>query len=282
LRSSITLKNLFLFFISLLFSVIHHVAAHPKPFDFAVPAGVLKGFLIIPKKVEQNQTKVFDRDKPTLGRNFTVPNAISDFSKGSSSFKVVKGATNSSSSSSSGLSAAPAAPSNSSSNQLNGSAEVESETIFTTANFTNITAQVGSIVEIPCTVLHLGEGTVSQALCISTQNLVDGLNFQPNLLLQLSGPVFCARPQSSKCIEAFGIAQQVVEFERISSHNGFMAVSQWTCLGEGHAKARALFIDTRNLTVKTFRNFSTCRDILRRGASVEAFVGLGDGNEEEF
>jgi activator of HSP90 ATPase len=159
LRSSITLKNLFLFFFLPFLCHSSRTLPIPNHSTLFSSDGGLKGFLIIPKKVEQNQTKVFDRDKPTLGRNFTVPNAISDYSKGSSSFKVVKGATNSSSSS--GLVATPAVASNSSSNQLNGSAEVESETIFTTANFTNITAQVGSIVEIPCTVLHLGEGTVS-------------------------------------------------------------------------------------------------------------------------
>lgn len=38
---------------------------------------------------------------------------------------------------------------------------VVEETSFSTVNFTNITAQVGSIVEIPCAVHHLAEGTVS-------------------------------------------------------------------------------------------------------------------------
>ncbi|CRL04283.1 CLUMA_CG017381, isoform A [Clunio marinus] len=49
-----------------------------------------------------------------------------------------------------------------SSNQLSaGGNETELITFFSTTNFTNITSQVGSIVEIPCTVHNLGEGTVS-------------------------------------------------------------------------------------------------------------------------
>lgn len=39
--------------------------------------------------------------------------------------------------------------------------ETNIETSFSTTNFTNITAQVGSIVELPCTVHNPGEGTVS-------------------------------------------------------------------------------------------------------------------------
>lgn len=125
-----------------------------------------KGFLIIPKKVEQNQTKVFDRDKLTSIGNNTVPNAISDSNKNLNSFKSVKSATNNSSSSglSDGISLHNSTNNSNSSNQLVGAIETELTTFFSTANFTNITSQVGSIVEIPCTVHHLGEGTVSAEL----------------------------------------------------------------------------------------------------------------------
>lgn len=110
-----------------------------------------KGFLIIPKKVEQNQTRIFDRDKVTSAGNFTAPNAISDSSKSESSFKSFKP------NGSDGVTLSNATNHNSS-NQL---ADVEESTYFSTANFTNVTSQVGSIVEIPCNVHHLGEGTVS-------------------------------------------------------------------------------------------------------------------------
>lgn len=120
-----------------------------------------KGFLIIPKKVEQNQTKIFDRDKASAG-NYTVPNSISDSNKNLNSLKSPKNSTISSSGLGVGLSIANAT-SNHSSNQLSTSdAAAELTTFFSTTNFTNITSQVGSIVEIPCTVHHLGaEETVS-------------------------------------------------------------------------------------------------------------------------
>lgn len=119
-----------------------------------------KGFLIIPKKVEQNQTKIFDRDKASAV-NFTVPNSISDSNKNLNSLKSPKNSTISSSGLGVGLSIANAT-SNHSSNQLSTSDAAELTTFFSTTNFTNITSQVGSIVEIPCTVHHLGaEETVS-------------------------------------------------------------------------------------------------------------------------
>jgi hypothetical protein len=73
------------------------------------------------------------------------------------SFKSIK---NTMTSSSEGLTLNNAT-NNNSSNQLAGGNETELITFFSTTNFTNITSQVGSIVEIPCTVHHLGEGTVS-------------------------------------------------------------------------------------------------------------------------
>jgi len=98
-------------------------------------------------------------------------NSISDSSKSLNSFKsAIKGTTSvnyvngtSSVSSNATATTSTTTASNSSSNQLTaiGSNDTESATYFSTANFTNITAQVGSIVEIPCTVHHLGEGTVS-------------------------------------------------------------------------------------------------------------------------
>jgi hypothetical protein len=152
--SSITLKSyLSCFYASSLFILCFKRTSHP--------CKILKGFLIIPKKVEQNQTKVFDRDKLASIGNYTVPNSISDSNKNSNSFKIIKGATNSSSRGLSEGIALSNATNYNSSNQLNGSAEVASTTFFSTTNFTNITSQVGSIVEIPCTVHHLGEGTVS-------------------------------------------------------------------------------------------------------------------------
>lgn len=142
LASSIILKSLFSYFLSLLSIPLRRIA---------------KGFLIIPKKVEQNQTKIFDRDKLASTGNYTVPNSISDSNKNPNSFKSVKSAINSSSGISDGISLHDAT-NNDSSNQLT---DAELSTFFSTANFTNITSQVGSIVEIPCTVHHLGEGTVS-------------------------------------------------------------------------------------------------------------------------
>lgn len=119
-----------------------------------------EGFLIIPKKVEQNQTKIFDRDKLASVGNYTVPNSISDSSKNLNSIKSVKSTTNSSSGFSDGFNLNNST-NNNSSNQLIGTTETESTTFFSTANFTNITTQVGSIVEIPCTVHNIGEGKVS-------------------------------------------------------------------------------------------------------------------------
>jgi hypothetical protein len=126
------------------------------------PLATTTGFLIIPKKVEQaNQTKIFDRDKPmTNGGNFTVPNSISDSNKNSNSFKSIKNTITNNSTISVTL-MNNNATNNVSSNQLN---DTELITYFSTTNFTNITSQVGSIVEIPCTVHHLGEGTVSKVI----------------------------------------------------------------------------------------------------------------------
>lgn len=89
-----------------------------------------------------------------------MPNSISDSNKNFNSFKSIKSAMNSSSGLSDGLNLNNAT-NNNSSNQLTGANETELATFFSTTNFTNITSQVGSIVEIPCTVHHLGEGTVS-------------------------------------------------------------------------------------------------------------------------
>lgn len=92
-----------------------------------------------------------------------MPNSISDSNKNLNSFKSIKSAMNSSSGFSDGINLNNAT-NNNSSNQLIGATEAESTTFFSTANFTNITAQVGSIVEIPCTVHHIGEGMVSFTL----------------------------------------------------------------------------------------------------------------------
>lgn len=89
-----------------------------------------------------------------------MSNSISDSSKNLNSFKNVKSAINSSSGFSDGINLNDVT-SNNSSNQLIGATETESTTFFSTANFTNITTQVGSIVEIPCSVHHIGEGKVS-------------------------------------------------------------------------------------------------------------------------
>lgn len=92
--------------------------------------------------------------------NFSVPNSISDPNKNINSFKSIKNTTPSSSEYLSN------AINKNSSNQLIGGNETELITFFSTTNFTNITTQVGSIVEVPCTVHNLGEGTVS------TENLI--------------------------------------------------------------------------------------------------------------
>lgn len=104
------------------------------------------GFLIIPKKTEQNQTKIFDRDKLTAKPNaveFINKNSISDSSKVLSDFKKVD-----------------------SDNKTKTMSEEShndtvSKTIFKTENLTTIIAQVGSTVQIPCSVQNIGEGTVS-------------------------------------------------------------------------------------------------------------------------
>jgi hypothetical protein len=85
-----------------------------------------------------------------------VPNSISDSSKNQNTLKY-----NIHKISSSNVSDATATTFNNktSLNQLLN--ETILETYFSTENFTNITAQVGSIVEIPCTVHHIAEGTVS-------------------------------------------------------------------------------------------------------------------------
>jgi hypothetical protein len=90
--------------------------------------------------------------------NYTVPNSISDSSKNLNSLKSVKH-TSSSGDGAKLNSSSTNSNNNTSSNQLNNETNVE--TSFSTANYTNVTAQVGSIVELPCTVQHLGEGTVS-------------------------------------------------------------------------------------------------------------------------
>lgn len=88
-----------------------------------------------------------------------MPNFISDSNK---NLKVIKTFKNSSSD---GLSLTITSKTkNISSTQLNESSEVDLITEFSTANFTNITSQLGSVVEIPCTIHHLGEGTVSAFL----------------------------------------------------------------------------------------------------------------------
>jgi hypothetical protein len=159
----------------------------------------LKGFLIIPKKVEQNQTKIFDRDKVTSVGNYTVPNSISDYNKNVNSFKSIK---NTITSSSDGLTLNNAT-NNNSSNQLVGGNETELITFFSTTNFTNITSQVGSIVEIPCTVHHLGEGTVSVE---HMKRLFDEIYWSPSpLYYSCSGPLsvqmqWGIRDHSTSCV----------------------------------------------------------------------------------
>ncbi|KAL7030462.1 hypothetical protein ACKWTF_006667 [Chironomus riparius] len=123
------------------------------------------GFLIIPKRVEQNQTRIFDRDKLTStssSGNFSVPNSISDSSKNLNSLKNVKH-TISGSSLSDGIKSNNLTSNNNNNNnstsQNQSINDTSIETSFSTSNFTNITAQVGSIVELPCTVHNPGDGT---------------------------------------------------------------------------------------------------------------------------
>jgi hypothetical protein len=118
--------------------------------------------------------------------NFSVPNAISDSSKNINSFKSIKNTTLSSSE----LNNA----NKNSSNQLTGGNETELTTFFSTTNFTNITSQVGSIVEIPCTVHHLGEGTVS-----------DRKNKFDQIYRRFSFVLGHCQSLLNKCIGAFGI-----------------------------------------------------------------------------
>jgi hypothetical protein len=105
--------------------------------------------------------------------NFTVPNSISDSSKLTNSFKNIPNKF--SSNSPNDGSKFRNATNNNNNNKNNNSsinqlinatttAAIVEETSFSTVNFTNITAQVGSIVEIPCTVHHLAEGMVSESL----------------------------------------------------------------------------------------------------------------------
>lgn len=91
-----------------------------------------------------------------------MPNSISDSSKITSTFKNLS--SKFSSSLSDGNKFRNATNNNTTSvNQLiNATMQpLLEETYFSTVNFTNITAQVGSIVEIPCSVHNLAEGTVS-------------------------------------------------------------------------------------------------------------------------
>ena len=134
-----------------------------QPFYLIITSSI--GFLIIPKRIDSNQTRTFDRDKLTAfnisSNNLTVPNSISDSSKVTSTFKNLSNKYKSSLSDGSKFRNKSA----SSVNQLNVTTTtplpIVEVTYFSTVNFTNITAQVGSIVEIPCTVHHLAEGTVS-------------------------------------------------------------------------------------------------------------------------
>lgn len=141
------------------------------------------GFLIIPKRVEQNQTRIFDRDKftsasisPSLissssssssSGNFTVPNSIIDSSKNINPYKSVKHTSSSDGMKFNTNNNSKSNSTNNNNNNVNNTSsnqllnETNMETSFSTANYTNITSQVGSIVEIPCTVQNLGEGTVS-------------------------------------------------------------------------------------------------------------------------
>jgi hypothetical protein len=92
-----------------------------------------------------------------------VPNSISDASKITSTFKNLSNKYSGSLSDGNKFRNATNNNNTSSVNQLiNATMQpMLEETYFSTVNFTNITAQVGSIVEIPCSVHHLAEGTVS-------------------------------------------------------------------------------------------------------------------------
>lgn len=103
-----------------------------------------------------------------------MPNSISDSSKNLNSIKNVKH-TSSGSTISDGIKFNNLTNNNNNNSSINNNnntnnsnnsenqsiTESNIETSFSTSNFTNITAQVGSIVELPCTVHNLGEGTVS-------------------------------------------------------------------------------------------------------------------------
>lgn len=135
-----------------------------------------EGFVIIPKKVDQNQTRIIDREKSSTVTssvpvgNYSVPNSISDTNKNSrSSIKnSMISNSNSKMTPQKGSQLATSQPSssssvvtNNSSNQLGEHAnDTQLLTTFSTTNYTNITAQVGAIVELPCTVHHLTEGTM--------------------------------------------------------------------------------------------------------------------------
>jgi hypothetical protein len=88
-----------------------------------------------------------------------VPNAISDSNKNSRNYNKNSMISSGSKFKMTTTSTSPVA--NNSSNQLaDGVSETPFITHFSTSNFTNITTQVGSIVELPCTVHHLSEGTM--------------------------------------------------------------------------------------------------------------------------
>ncbi|CAO1384262.1 unnamed protein product, partial [Diamesa serratosioi] len=113
-------------------------------------------FLIIPKKADQNQTKVFDRDKTSNASNITLPNAntISDSSK--NNLKL-----NKNSSSNIGEDINKLSNNNNNQSLNNNYNETVNKAYFSTDNLTLVTTQVGSMVELPCTVHHIGDGMVS-------------------------------------------------------------------------------------------------------------------------
>lgn len=89
------------------------------------------GYLIAPVKSEQNQTKVFDKDKLQTNLSYLHPNSISD-----------------------------------NKNLLRQSDDnfidpFINKTYFRTANLSIITSQVGSIVQVPCSVHLIGDEMAS-------------------------------------------------------------------------------------------------------------------------
>lgn len=90
------------------------------------------GYLIAPVKSEQNQTKVFEKDKLPTNQTYSHPNSISDNNN----------------------------------NLLQHSDDnfidpFINKTYFRTANLSIITSQVGSIVQVPCSVHLIGDEMVS-------------------------------------------------------------------------------------------------------------------------